>query len=1450
MDKNKKINLPENENSGLNVEQIKKWDTDISQAKGPDKKKELRIAFKKTFGVNFSQKLVGEILAAAESEKITSPENTAVNPENKDNTPLQTVESEVVHAVLDLDELVASQKIIEDQEAAGVADPELAKAAGAIDADRDATLANAEDSLNALNKDNLDSLSEADREEFNKLDEELEKQGLVYAEKSKQLGAPGISPEEKSKLEAEVNSLEDSLLLIVNRKNELRGIKAPEADPTPVVAGEPESGQEEKDRLEKEQKEKDEKIQQLVDNCRLGTEFIEIFREFPELITTGDGVTNVEEYIEHVIEGIEKEIDYIKAGNPYSSIEAMIDSLSFITRRYGFCQKAAEFVVQSSPDEEFKKKFAKFIKGEPETPEDNVTPEDQNDDNLDTEPETPRDKILEKFVEFSISEEELRGIAGFSDLTQAQQFLVYEGLKQMSLVKAKDRAKERVGAEIANSNKIGRIWKGLIKKYSTAKKEKEELSHIKYAGLSFHQENLEELTDMISAMKIEAVIEDDELRINYLQNRGSFSPEQEEILNNFNDIANRFSKLPQDWALRTASKEEQEEFNHLGYLYRREKGKALEVLGSDPMGGNALIEMNKADYQVQMMQFLASHPDVDKEFSRIENKSAWKQMVKGEAAARSSYMVSGFAVRHTLAGLIGAGGLPVAAASFIAIPLTAAGIGAYRARGQAKTSLIEKDITGRKNDYGSRETKVEMWRKDIVGRINNLVPTEYALKPKEWYDTIASEEEKEKYDFLQSKYQLVMGIYQEENEKERDKTARHFYQAESLTQKLLLSNEKVNNLYGDDYRTALHYLRVRVEFTEEKLEDGLINFGEDGALSTKLELIQALSAARSSLVMNNNSLEEKEKDLDPEKDLEKRFERLFDSKYFKFNESLSKARKKYIIKEMVKGAGIGAAFAIGGILLRELAGQLGIINTGHTSGKGAENTSAENPMVEEEPGAGAETDQADSDEAAASDTPATDDAAGSGNSNSSSADNNIPDKTTEGSADQALESDSGTDSGETFSNEISNEDLDGKSDSVWRSTREIFKDNAEKLGYEGDINDSQALNKWAEAQTAEAIHNSGELTDKVFEGNNVLLEQDSNGDYSVRVEAGTGAEPGILEKITDSATDGGSETVEPVPLDVAKFLGVGHEETLEQIKKLGWKISGSSIDYGGEKVFELDSDTQDIKIMGDGGEGTRILVTDKDGSMHGLLKHNGEFQEVDMKAENAIYEIAKQYGLDPDKFSPGDGEGVFKTTVAGHEIFIDTKNNLIEWQGKNGNWAQTATILEKGNILDHIKSFSEELTSSEALLQKNGFSVDDIKTNLLMETNLETDLASHHITLNLENNTFSYDWNGETHEFSFQPGEAAKSNMERFLASRGELERAAEGVQDNLMNGKVKSFASLQNQLEDVNGGNKLSQGEKDLWREIYKDNFAKKSPGLLDSGAKLQILQKTMNVFLSGQAK
>ncbi|MFA7087963.1 MAG: hypothetical protein WC146_01330, partial [Patescibacteria group bacterium] len=71
-----------------------------------------------------------------------------------------------------------------------------------------------------------------------------------------------------------------------------------------------------------------------------------------------------------------------------------------------------------------------------------------------------------------------------------------------------------------------------------------------------------------------------------------------------------------------------------------------------------------------------------------------------------------------------------------------------------------------------------------------------------------------------------------------------------------------------------------------------------------------------------------------------------------------------------------------------------------------------------------------------------------------------------------------------FEDEISNTGLrPGQHDSVWRSTMNIFKTNAPELGYQGDVNDEAALDKWASAQTVKTINNSGDITDKVFEGN-------------------------------------------------------------------------------------------------------------------------------------------------------------------------------------------------------------------------------------------------------------------------------------------------------------------------------------------------------------------------------
>ncbi|MFA6995257.1 MAG: hypothetical protein WC249_02485 [Patescibacteria group bacterium] len=106
-----------------------------------------------------------------------------------------------------------------------------------------------------------------------------------------------------------------------------------------------------------------------------------------------------------------------------------------------------------------------------------------------------------------------------------------------------------------------------------------------------------------------------------------------------------------------------------------------------------------------------------------------------------------------------------------------------------------------------------------------------------------------------------------------------------------------------------------------------------------------------------------------------------------------------------------------------------------------------------------------------------------------------------------------------WENNISNKGLKtGEHDSVWRSTEQIFKDQAQKLGYKGDLNDKSALEHWAQSQTGKTLNNSGTINDKVFEGNKVILEQDAKGNYHIKVEEATGLKPGHLEHLKTSGT--------------------------------------------------------------------------------------------------------------------------------------------------------------------------------------------------------------------------------------------------------------------------------------------------------------------------------------------
>ncbi len=103
------------------------------------------------------------------------------------------------------------------------------------------------------------------------------------------------------------------------------------------------------------------------------------------------------------------------------------------------------------------------------------------------------------------------------------------------------------------------------------------------------------------------------------------------------------------------------------------------------------------------------------------------------------------------------------------------------------------------------------------------------------------------------------------------------------------------------------------------------------------------------------------------------------------------------------------------------------------------------------------------------------------------------------------------DGSKTYYDTIDSRGMKG-SDSIWKSTKEIFMRHPEDFGYKGDLNDNAKLSKWAETQTANTLNRSGieASLNKVHNGDVVYLEKGSDGKPRIWVGEESGQKRGTL----------------------------------------------------------------------------------------------------------------------------------------------------------------------------------------------------------------------------------------------------------------------------------------------------------------------------------------------------
>jgi len=312
----------------------------------------------------------------------------------------------------------------------------------------------------------------------------------------------------------------------------------------------------------------------------------------------------------------------------------------------------------------------------------------------------PEDYLKKKFEFFGLTHEDIvKEVPEFNGLSQGKQLLVLENLQQLTLGRVHEEAQDKYRADVQKSKFLVRIWKGVSKHLQVRKLEKATSKELLQGGIEAHGTVLKELTDLTQDMPEVEVQEDGKLAIGYASEFKNATPREQRAVRTFNQAANEFARMPEEWSFSTASKKEQkqyraaeEEYDYAKYdlLFEKERSYGK----SEKAEELAMAYVNEAEFSMRMNQFLNTHPDVEKQLQSIKNERALTKAVKDIFMERTGLFVGGAVVRSFTISTLG----------WIAAPIVGAGVGAWRGKAMAEETLTEREKAARK---GVKDTSNE-----------------------------------------------------------------------------------------------------------------------------------------------------------------------------------------------------------------------------------------------------------------------------------------------------------------------------------------------------------------------------------------------------------------------------------------------------------------------------------------------------------------------------------------------------------------------------------------------------------------------------------------------------------------------------------------------------------------------------------------------------------------------
>ena len=813
-------------------------------------------------------------------------------------------------------------------------------------------------------------------------------------------------------------------------------------------------------------------------------------------------------------------------------------------------------------------------------------------------------EALAIFYTLGLSIKDLKTVPGLENLNDVSQLIIAKSLKALALEKARAAVKNEQAQALAGKGFFGKIGAGFANIFKLRKQGQEAIKNQEAGGLEEHGADLVRLVDWSRMVDFQEQAVDEKNNVNFLNgvNLEKLDAFQKQFVSDFNKAANVLASMPKHWAVKLDSvPKKSEEYKRAEiYLSAQKEYKALRVQLGDFLSNKLVMseneacqQMNDTDAKLNMMQFMMANPDLEKDWAQL----AKGQSVLGQGFKKENwkFMAGGYLGRTIIAAPLG----------IVAIPAVAAVVGAWRGKERAKKKIRETDKFVDKKDVVASSILTQ--RRQVLKEIQALIPAEYSLTPDEWLKQ-AQPAEIDHYQILQKEFLKLDKQWRWE---EQNNIERKTLKSVDLVAKLDNLLEKIESETDSEKKNILSgQLRRRLDFNKDLADRGLVNFGGlEERTANNLDFYQNLSRGGLSLLKLNNDLPDEKMEIfvltqkgDKEDIYEKgktfseikiemqnRANELINVLEAAGDKKLDSRRRRFVVDKMLQGALFGTVFASLGSLAHQFTGHWveDRISEGYhfikeNFGLDDQFSAMEKTMAGGASAIGEAKKEVNSflviknfvaaqvklsgQNSAAVDTVGRDFLQPVKPKGSLPLEEFYKNQSLGGGTELKVAATS-------WSDEINNAGLrPGAHDSVWRSTREIFQNNAKDLGYQGDLNDSAALHHWAEIQTNKTLANSGDITDKVFAGNRVIVEKSGSG-FVVHTESGAGREPEFLPKqgIEASGSTGKDLINEnPIISETQPLSGPGKSINEVWADRAGAKLgfSTAEVAYADENVIQ------------------------------------------------------------------------------------------------------------------------------------------------------------------------------------------------------------------------------------------------------------------------------------------